>query len=32
MALWASDELRHPLRVIAALVAILWMGLALLLE
>jgi hypothetical protein len=32
MALWASEELRHPMRVTAALVALLAMGLALLLE
>jgi hypothetical protein len=32
MALWASEELRHPLRATAAVVALLATGLALLLE
>jgi hypothetical protein len=32
MALWASDQLRHPIGVMAALGALLVLGLALLLE
>ena len=32
MALWASAQLRHPVRVVVALVGLLVVGLALLLE